>query len=76
MWVALIVMIVASALTYALRPHVKAPGPDKLSDVNIPTIESGKAVPVVFGDVWIDSWMVLWYGDLGNTAIKQKTKGK
>lgn len=74
MWVALLVMVVASLLTYALTPHAKPPAPDTLSDVNIPTIDSGTPVMVVFGDVWIDNWMVLWYGDLSSTAIKGKGK--
>jgi hypothetical protein len=64
MWVQLIVMVVAMLLSYALRPTQPPPAAKTLADVSVPTIEQGTPVAVVFGDVWVDQWFVLWYGDL------------
>ena len=72
--VTLIIFIVASLLSYALRPKPKAPPAATLAEINLPTIDQGTPVPVVFGEVWVDSWMVLWYGDLSNQPIKSKSK--
>lgn len=69
MWVQLIVLIVSAVLSYALRPKPKGPAADTLDQVPIPTVEVGKPVGVVFGEVWIDDSNVLWYGDLGTQPI-------
>lgn len=68
----LVVLIIAAIAAYATRPKPKPPPAATLDDVNVPTIDQGTPVAVVFGEVWIDSWMVLWYGNLRNTPI---TKG-
>lgn len=70
MWIQLAVMLVAVVLTYALRPKPEGQSPATLADVSIPTIDQGTPVTVVFGDCWIDNWMVLWYGDMGVQPIK------
>lgn len=72
MWVQLVIMIVAALIQYATRPKIKPPPAATLNDVQIPTIDQGTPVPVVFGEVWVDNWMVLWYGDLHNSPIKSK----
>ncbi len=74
MWVQLVIMIVSIIVQLATRPHIKPPPAATLNDVNIPTIAQGTPVAVVFGDVWVENWMVLWYGALRNTPIKSKGK--
>ena len=74
MWIQLAVMVVSMILSYALRPKPQAPAAATLKDVQIPTIQIGTAMPVVFGDVWVDNWMVLWYGDLSTQPIKSGGK--
>ena len=69
MWVQLVIMIVSYLLQRALAPKPKAPTPATLADINLPTIVQGTPIPVVFGEVWIDNWAVLWYGDLRTTPI-------
>lgn len=72
MWIQLVIFIVSALIQLATRPKVKPPAAATLNDVNIPTIAQGTPVPVVFGEVWADNWMVLWYGDMHNQPIKQK----
>jgi hypothetical protein len=76
MWLELALFIVSAVLSIALRPKVKPPPAATMSDVNLPTIKSGTPVYVVFGDVWIDNWFVLWYGDMSTTPIKEKSGKK
>jgi hypothetical protein len=75
-YVQLAIMIIAAVLAYALRPKPQAPAPASLYDVNLPTIEIGKPVSVVFGEVWIDDSNILWYGDLQNYPIFSQGSGK
>lgn len=74
MWVQLVIMIIALILSEALKPKPQVPNAATLNDVSIPTIEQGTPVGVVFGDVWVDSWAVLWYGDLKADPIKSGGK--
>jgi hypothetical protein len=70
MWLDLALFVVSVVLTLALQPGPpKPPNAATMSDVNVPTVKAGTPVPVVFGDVWIENWMVLWYGDLSNQPI-------
>lgn len=72
MWVFLIQLAVTALLSIALAPKAEEPKPAALSDINVPTAEEGKAIPVVFGTVWIESPNVVWYGNLRTKAIKSK----
>lgn len=77
--VILALMIVSATITAltAKRPAVTPdPAPSLLSDFQIPNITEGTAQTVVFGDVWLTSWQVLWYGDLETEAIKAPRKAK
>lgn len=71
-WVQLILLVVSAIVSYALRPKPPVPKPSALEDFDIPVAEQGRPIPVVFGTVHITGPNVLWYGDLRNTAIKQK----
>jgi hypothetical protein len=74
MWISLVIMVVSYILSAALRPRPKDPPAATLQDVSVPTVDQGTPVPVVFGEVWIENWMVLWYGDLRVTPIKSGGK--
>lgn len=74
MFVAIIIMIVSIIIQLATRPHQHKPVAATLGDVQIPTIDQGTPVAVVFGEVWCDNWMVLWYGDLRSTPIIKGSK--
>ena len=71
-------MMIASAVITALlaKGPPAPPSPALLSDFNIPQIAEGTPQAVVFGDVWLTSWMVLWYGDLRSEGIQPPSAGK
>jgi hypothetical protein len=70
MWVQLVVSLVMMALAYALAPRPPRPSPAGLGDVQAPTAEVGRPIPVIFGTVMLRGSNVLWYGDLSTTDIK------
>lgn len=72
---ALVVLVVASVISYALAPKPPVPTPPSLQDFTVPTAEDGRPVPVIFGEVWVTGSNVLWYGDLATSPI-QKSGGK
>ena len=68
-----IALLIASAfITVALTPKPERPKPASLEDFDFPQIDETTPQSVVFGDVWISDWIVLWYGNLRSTAIKSK----
>lgn len=74
-WVYLAIIVASLVLSYALAPKPPQPKQPEISDVDAPTAEEGKAIPVVFGTVWVTGPNVIWYGDLRTTPIK-KSGGK
>lgn len=72
MWVQLAIIIIAALVSYALAPKPPSPKPAGLDDIDAPTAEEGRPIPVVFGTRKIKGPNVVWYGDLSTTAIKKK----
>jgi len=72
-----IAMLVASyaitALTTRSPPDSK---PAALTDFDFPQIEEGTPQMVVFGDCWVEDWMVLWYGNYSVEALRGKSGKK
>jgi hypothetical protein len=75
MWPYLIVLIIATVVARALTPKPEPPKPASLEDFQAPTAEEGRAIPVIFGTVWLNAPNVTWYGDLRSTPIR-KSGGK
>lgn len=74
MWNLVIAWVATAVISYALRPRgPSAPPAATLSEVNVPTAEEGREIPVLFGTRDIDSPNVAWYGHLGSTAIRKKS---
>lgn len=71
-WEYVLVLLVAAVVSIALAPKPPAPTPPSLEDIEVPSTEEGTPVPVVFGEVWIRSPHVLWYGDLSAEPIQKK----
>jgi len=69
-------MVISSIIQMALTPKPKPPPPATLSDVDAPTAEEGRPIPVVFGTVWLRAPNVLWYGDLQNSPIRRSSGKK
>lgn len=69
-----LVFMVASYVIQAVTMKVQNQKPASLEDFDIPQVEEGTPHAVVFGDVWLEGWFVLWYGNFRTTKIKSKGK--
>ena len=72
MWGQLALFVISTIISYALAPRPVQPKPSSLSDVDAPTAEEGRPLPVVFGTRWVKGPNVIWYGDLRATPIRKK----
>lgn len=73
---AVYLLVAALVISYALAPKPPNAPPPALDDIEAPTAEEGRAIPVIFGDVWVDDPNVVWYGDLQTEPIYGGGGGK
>lgn len=59
----LLISLAVSAVSYLLMPKPKTPKPDAARDLEAPTAEAGKPIPVVFGTITVKGLNVVWYGE-------------
>lgn len=64
-------MLTASYFIQAIiTPKPEKPKPAALGEFEFPQIAEGTPQSVIFGDVWCDDWMVLWFGNLRTSDVK------
>lgn len=77
-WVFAIALLIISYAIQALqakKPAGVETKPSTLNDFSFPQHEVGTPQPVIFGDVWIEDEMILYYGNLTSEAIRTKAAG-
>jgi hypothetical protein len=74
-WFVVVLVIAVVAASYSVSPKTPEPVPPTLKDIQAPTAEQGRPIPVVFGTYVVQSPNIVWYGDLGYKEIKQKSSG-
>ncbi len=67
MWWAIAVWVVATIVSVALQPKQKAQPPGTF---DVPTVEEGAPIGVLYGSGWIESPVIAWWGDTRTTPIK------
>lgn len=72
MWWYVVVFIVALAVAYHKAPKPQSQPPAGLGDIQVPTAEDGREIPVLFGSRILAGPNVVWYGDLRTVAIRKK----
>ena len=75
MWWYIATFLISLVVVSQLTPKSEAIKPAGLSDIDAPTAEVGREIPVLFGTREIKSANVVWYGDLKTVAVK-KSGGK
>ena len=68
----LMLFVFSTVASTMLAPKPAVPKPANFSELEVPTAETGKPIPVVFGTYIIQSPNVVWYGDLAYAPIKTK----
>lgn len=65
-------LIASLVISVVLAPKPQVPKPTAFEDIDFPLSEDGESKPVVFGQVWTKSWMVLSVGNYQTQAIKTR----
>lgn len=71
-WVALIVSLVLNVVSYLIMPKPKQSKPDAAKDMDDPTAEAGRPMPVVFGTMTVSGLNVLWFGQKSTRSYSVK----
>jgi len=66
------VFVVALVVAYATMPKPQSTPPPGLNELNVPTAEEGREIPVLFGTRELNAPNVVWYGDIQLVPIKKK----
>jgi len=74
-WAAILIAAIAAVYAYSRIPKPQLAPPPSLDDLEAPTAEEGRSIPVLFGRRRIKSPNIVWYGDLNTTPVRQKVKG-
>lgn len=69
---ALAISLAISIISYLIMPKPKAPKPEAAKDLEDPTAEAGRPIPVVFGTMTVKGLNVLWFGDKAKRTYKVK----
>ena len=72
MWPFIALAVVMVAAAYYLAPKPLQQPPPGLDNIELPTAEEGREIPVLFGSREIRGANVVWWGDVNTTAIKSK----
>lgn len=59
----ILIAIAVQVIVYLLTPKPKGPTPQAVTDMEGPTAEAGRPIPVIFGTVTIKGVNIIWYGD-------------
>tara|TARA_Y100000593_G_scaffold83521_2_gene157504 strand:- start:5508 stop:5744 length:237 start_codon:yes stop_codon:yes gene_type:complete len=61
----LVIGVVLMVVAYAILPKPKKQKPPESADLDDPTAEAGRPIPVVFGSLEVKGGNILWFGDKG-----------
>ena len=71
-WWYVAVFVVALVVGLAMMPKPQTAPPAGLGDIQAPTAEEGREIPVLFGTKDVKGPNVVWYGDFSSKAVKAK----
>jgi hypothetical protein len=66
----LVIGLAISVIGYIIMPKPKAEKSQDVTDLDNPTAEAGRPIPVVFGELWVTSPNCLWFGEKETTSRK------
>lgn len=75
-FVMMLVSLALNVIAYLLQPKPKTSQPASTEDMEDPTAEAGRPIPVLFGTMTIKGTNILWYGEKQVTTYKKKSSSK
>ena len=67
--------LVSTAIQILISPKQKNQTP-QAGNLEVPSVEEGQVMPVIFGTVMQKSPLIIWFGDKKTTKIKTKSSKK
>lgn len=71
-----LVSLALQVVAYVLMPRPRQDQPEETKELDIPTSEAGKPIPVIFGDVTISSPNIIWWGEKRTSKKEIDGEGK
>ena len=77
-WLMIIVQLVIGlalqVIGFLMMPKTASDKPEEVTDMENPTAEAGRPIPVIFGEPpgGVTSLNIIWYGDKSTTTRKVK----
>lgn len=68
----LLVSFALNIIAYALMPKPKGPKPEAAKDLESPTAEAGRPIPIVFGTITLKGLNDIWDGEKSSRTYKVK----
>jgi hypothetical protein len=68
----LLIGLAFEVVGYLIMPKVKTDKGQDVTDMDDPTAEGGRPIPVVFGELNVDGLNIIWFGDKATTNRKVK----
>lgn len=72
MWWFIAGFVLSLAISFAMPIKVPGQKAPSLNDIEVPTAEDGREIPVLFGTRDINNLNVVWWGDVRVVPIKKK----
>jgi len=69
-FIPLLLAIIFNVIAYLLAPKPKKQKPPEAKDLDNPSADAGRPIPVIFGTVTIKGLNVLWFGDKSKETKK------
>lgn len=67
--ISLLVGLALQVVSYLIMPRPKQPKADAAQDLQSPTADAGRPVPVAFGTIRIKGTNCLWFGEKGKRSL-------
>jgi hypothetical protein len=71
-WWYLALLVAAIVIGVALAPKPQSQPPAGFGDIQAPTAEEGREIPVLFGTRTLEGPNVVWYGDFDTVAVQSR----
>lgn len=72
----LLIGLAFAVVGYLIMPKPKPPKPPAVKDMENPTAEAGRPIPVLFGTMTIKGSNILWFGEKQSIEHKKSGGGK
>lgn len=74
-FVSLLIGLALNIVAYLLMPKPKQPQPEETKDLEDPTAEAGRPLPVVFGSMEVKGLNVIWFGEKATVMRRLRDRG-